>query len=908
MSETTGSMGRGVRFFRSTGRAFAPALWACLGLACSEHAGQADGVAASPAETNGTNATSVTARAGAAFGAAKAVREKGAFAASRGGAKARVAEARAGRATARAGASAAGAGLDVERYDLAGTFDWSQNRLFASVTVTLGAASAPPARVVLDSRVSAVTGVSLPSGEALAFEVDADAGTLAVELGARATPGVSFVIDYEASTPYGSGLFGSTPLAMYPEREGDPNPARVVYTFSEPELARDWLPSHDDPSDGAFFSVDLHVGYGERLIANGDLVADSTGCGQEGRMKYATAYPLPTYLMAFALGEFEVEEKTGPHGLPLSVWHRPGLQGDYQQTLSDIGRLVKRYERLTGVPYPYEKYALVLVPDFFGGEENVSISFQAEADSNQPEFLGDNVLTAHELAHQWFGDLVTVETWNDLWIKEGMASLLEREGTRARLDRDGKGLADGDARRVAAGEAVRDLSLPAEQKYTSGPYDRAAWLLAQMRHLAGEDAFWGTLRQVLNEHRFGSIGTDAFLEAFRPALGDATLGRVRQALDAQGLPALAVEALSSGGARVTLSDPEGALLAPMRVAWHRAGGAIETVDLPIGLPVDLVRQAPGDLLVIDPLDLHPAWTNFLADEASGEAYFTALSPLRRPATGQTKRFLGVGGAHQLAALSEGPLPAMPARDFDDFLRKLDSDSARATAVARACEVAVSEGGAWKHVVRNVLRRQPFTFGLNEAPRVYGACAAFAPANELFPGAWQALALGLTKPVLSELETEYMLKLPASPAETLRAWAPVAAHGYSTRVRSQGATALAIIASQPGLISDAELPAWRAKAGELVASSTVPDVVFPLIFLAGQTAGPTAADNAAALAGLGEVLRTPMLSVTHPFAGCTAYGLTQGDEAAWQAFAASLEGAELSELIAFFLLNPAAFCG
>ncbi|HEU4533718.1 MAG TPA: hypothetical protein VFS00_06355, partial [Polyangiaceae bacterium] len=130
----------------------------------------------------------------------------------------------------------------------------------------------------------------------------------------------------------------------------------------------------------------------------------------------------------------------------------------------------------------------------------------------------------------------------------------------------------------------------------------------------------------------------------------------------------------------------------------------------------------------------------------------------------------------------------------------------------------------------------------------------------------------------------------------------------TRVRSQGAIGLATVASQPGLISEAEMPAWRARAAELVASSTVPDVVFPLIFLVQQTAGPAAADNAAALAGLGEVLRTPMLSVTHPFAGCTAYGLTQGDDAAWQAFAASLEGAELSQLIKLLLQNPAAFCG
>jgi aminopeptidase N len=775
--------------------------------------------------------------------------------------------------------------------------------------VTLSAAHAPPARVVLDSSVSAVTGVRSASGEALPFEVDAAAGTLAVELGAGAPPGAAFVVDYEASTPYGSGLFGSTPLTMITEREGDPNPARVVYTFSEPELARAWLPSHDDPADRAFFSVDLHVGAGERLIANGDLVEDGTGggCG-EGRMKYATSYPLPTYLMAFALGEFEVEERQGPHGLPLSVWHRRGLRGDYGQILDDLDRETRIFEGLIGVDYPFEKYALVLVPDFFGGEEHAGVTFQAENVSTRPELANDNVLTAHELAHQWFGDLVTVKTWDDLWIKEGMASLLEWEGMRSHLDRDGAAGFVGDARGVAAGEAVRDLALPPEQKYTSGPYDRAAWLLTQMRALAGEAGFWGALRQVLNEHRFGAVGTEEFLEAFRPALGDEALEGVRRALDAHALPALAVEPIE-GGARVTLSDPEGALVAPMQVAWHREDGSVDTIDLAPGAPVDLVRSAPGDLLVIDPPDLHPAWARLVDGPASQGAYFASVAPLRVPATGaQRERFLEIGGTHQLSALAEGALPTMEPKEFDDFLRELDSDAARATAVAKACEVALDQGGAWKKAARSALKHQPFYAGLSIAPQSYAACSELEPPDQLFAGAWKALEKGLAKPKLTESEVEYLVKFRASAPEMLNAWSAAVEKGYSTRVRARAAVALAMFAAAPGSLAEADRPLWRARSAGLLAASSVPDVAFPLIFMQGQVAGAAAADNAASLAALGEVLRTPMLAVTHPFAGCTAFGLTLGDAAAWQAFAAGFEGAEVSPLVAALLHDPAGFCG
>jgi hypothetical protein len=120
--------------------------------------------------------------------------------------------------------------LDVERYDVSGEFDWSQRRLYASLTLTLSAAQAPPSQVVLDSRVAAITAVRLVSGEALPFTVDAEGGTLTVELGAQASPGVAFVVDYEASTPFGSGTFGSTPLSVFGPREGDPSQARVAYT------------------------------------------------------------------------------------------------------------------------------------------------------------------------------------------------------------------------------------------------------------------------------------------------------------------------------------------------------------------------------------------------------------------------------------------------------------------------------------------------------------------------------------------------------------------------------------------------------------------------------------------------------------------------------------------------------
>ncbi|HEU4412083.1 MAG TPA: M1 family aminopeptidase [Polyangiaceae bacterium] len=802
----------------------------------------------------------------------------------------------------RPAAAAIASGLDVERYDLVGDFDWSQGRLHASVTVTLSAAHAPPSTVVLDSGV-AVREVRLASGAALPFSADAAAKTLSIELGAHAAPGAALVIDYDAATPH--AIFGDTALNVFNPRPGDPDPSRLMYTFSEPEQARDWLPSHDDPADRAFFSVDLHVGAGERLVANGDLVDDSTGGGcVEGRMKYATAYTLPTYLMAFSLGEFEVEEKQGPHGLPLSVWHRPGVRGDFKGTLDELARLVRTLEGLTGVAYPFEKYALVLVPDM-GGEEHASISFQDENGSAHPDLGGDLALTTHELAHQWFGDLVTVASWDELWIKEGMATLLEYEGTRTHLDRDGVGLFGMDARFILSGQPVRDTSTPPQAKYHTGSYDRAGWVFAQLRALVGEAAFWGGLRQVLNDHRFGAVDREGLLAPFRAALGEEGLAKVRRATDAYELPALTVESLAVG-ARVTFDDPEGALFAPMSVAWHRADGSVETVDIAPGVPTDLVPSSPDDLLVIDPLDIHPAWSLFMVDPASFDAYFSSVEPWRTPATpAQRARFLEVGGGHQEGALIEGgALPAMAPQEFAGFLGALDSDDARAVAVQHACGLAASEGGGWVEAARRALRhRRAFTFGIDFVG--YDACADVLPAAELFSDNWPKLLTGLDEPLLDEVEITYLSKFSAgSPAENLSIWSAVFEQGYSGRVRRTASNALSTFAFS---LPPGEHPAWRAKTAALLASTGMLETAFPLIFIQRRIAGPTAADNAAGLDAFTTVLHRASLHFAHQLTVCRARSLVKGDEAAWAAFVASVADAELSPDVRAALESPPPGC-
>src|SRR6185436_14172530 len=124
---------------------------------------------------------------------------------------------------------------------------------------------------------------------------------------------------------------------------------------------------------------------------------------------------------------------------------------------------------------------------------------------------------------------------------EGMATLLEQEGARVYMDESSAGTLNGDELDAASGEPIRDKSAAPDDKYTSGPYGRAAWLLTQIRSLVGEDAFWKTLRGILDKHGFGTIGTEEFLDEFAPALGPSATARARRAVDAVLSPTLSVK-------------------------------------------------------------------------------------------------------------------------------------------------------------------------------------------------------------------------------------------------------------------------------------------------------------------------------------------------------------------------------
>ena len=389
--------------------------------------------------------------------------------------------------------------------------------------------------------------------------------------------------------------------------------AAYVYTKFEPVYARRAFPCFDEPDSKVPWQLTLDVPARLVAVGNTPIVREQALDGEHRRVEFAPTRPLPSYLVAFGVGPFDIVDagKTKT-GTPVRVITMKDRAPEAAWAARTTPRILELLEQLFGSRYPYDKLDLLAVPvtERFVAMENAGlVTFTRSLILLDPRHAAKRgeyawvLYAAHELAHQWLGDLVTTAWWDDLWLNEGLATWAEHKivagfepAWREELSVvSERGSALGDDELVSAREIRQPIATPADilDAFDGITYDKGAAVLTMFEGYVGRDAFLAGVRDYLAKHAFGSATSSDLTAAIGRAAGKDVSAAFATFLDRPGAPELTATLVCDAGVppRLALSQrryvPPGSLappddrpwLVPVCVAFDRDGARGEACTL-----------------------------------------------------------------------------------------------------------------------------------------------------------------------------------------------------------------------------------------------------------------------------------------------------------------------------------------
>ena len=305
------------------------------------------------------------------------------------------------------------------------------------------------------------------------------------------------------------------------------NPAQM-WSQSQPEDARRWFPCHDTPGEKTTSEVRATVPAGFRAVSNGVLV-EQAKYGTKHIWHWKMDRPHSIYLITLAVGRFaEVVEDWD--GIPVVYYCEKGREADARRGFGKTAAAMRIFSEKTGVRYPYARYAQVAVAEYPGGMEHTTAATQTDACLiDKQAFLDHDLdtLVAHELAHQWFGDLVTCAEWPHAWLNEGFATYCEVVFLEADKGHDEALYELLQNRRVYLDEDSGRYRRPIVCRTYTDPwtifdrhlYEKGCWILHMLHLELGDSLFWKGVGHWLRKHQDGCAETQDLVAAFEDATG-----------------------------------------------------------------------------------------------------------------------------------------------------------------------------------------------------------------------------------------------------------------------------------------------------------------------------------------------------------------------------------------------------
>ncbi|MBI2423910.1 MAG: HEAT repeat domain-containing protein [Candidatus Hydrogenedentes bacterium] len=469
--------------------------------------------------------------------------------------------------------------FDVQHIRIEVALDFAKESVAGNTTLSLVPVGKPASEVELDAVDLVIHGAVDGAGTALTFDVSED--KLRVYLPAPVPAGQAFqvTIRHEVHHPR-KGMYFRTPRKGYTERETQ------AWTQGEADEARHWFPCIDFPNERATSEIIATVPGDMRVLSNGELVEETRDtAANTATFHWRLDHEHTTYLISLLAGRFS-ELKAEGSGVPIYYYVLPGFEAMANNSFGLTPAMMTFFQERFAMPYPFGRYSQVAVADFIaGGMENTSITTLTERtlhdDAAHLTYSSDD-LVSHELAHQWFGDLITCRDWSHLWLNEGFATYSESLFNEAHFGQDlfyhglwemSEKIGARDNQKDNPPVVWREFKEPFDL-FTYRVYEKGAWVLHMLRRKLGDELFFAGLQAYLQRYQNQVVETNDLMRTLEAVSGMGLEAFFAQWVYASGIPELSVTytwEAAQQAARVEIAQTQA----------KRAGGKVFTFDVPM---------------------------------------------------------------------------------------------------------------------------------------------------------------------------------------------------------------------------------------------------------------------------------------------------------------------------------------
>ncbi|MBS0012185.1 MAG: M1 family metallopeptidase [Bacteroidales bacterium] len=408
--------------------------------------------------------------------------------------------------------------FDVINYSINMSVDLDNKRFVASNKVTLKPFLGGFSSFSLHAEELKITAVKNSDGSDLDFRQDE--GFVHINMGRSYNSDETITVKlYYIGENLSDGLFFHDATDRYP---------KMIESNSWPNHARIWYPCYDEPNEKATQEISVTCVKPLKVVSNGALESVKEH-GDSITYVWKQDKPHSSYLSMLSVAPFSVL-KDSLNDLPVNYWIFPGDEENAARIFDGTPEIIDFYNRIYGYEYPWDKYDQVIGPRQGGGAEATSATILGLGvihDLDIDKDLNWKRIIAHEIAHQWWGNLITLRTWSETWMNEGFGTYSDylyteafRDKTEAELDLEGKKNA---YFREARNRYIRPIVFTRynepQDNFDSHTYPKAAIVLHMLRAQLGDEAFFKTLSHFLHKHAFGSVETNDFKVSIKEATG-----------------------------------------------------------------------------------------------------------------------------------------------------------------------------------------------------------------------------------------------------------------------------------------------------------------------------------------------------------------------------------------------------